>query len=409
MSAGESKIRIGKTSDALRRIKLGSSDLEVTEVCGGTMTWGSFNDEESEAFEQLDALWRLGVNFYDTAEMYPVAFNYGRTTEEWLGRWMAARTISRDRIVIATKVNCMGIGSSEPPVKHAFELERVEDACRGSLARLKTNYIDLYQLHFPTRYGPGIFGWGSYVSPERFEETRTSGGEIEVFEKQVLAIKNLLDLGLIKHWGLSNENAYGVSMFCLTADKLGVPRPVSIQNDFSLNNRVFEGDVAEACHEFGVVGLHYGALAGGVLTGKYIDQKYQGDRQRNLTRHILKPDFQPRYNNPLAHLAAREYVRLAEDYGLKPLELALAWARDRSYNAAIIIGTTTVQQVIECVEAFKLDPLPQELNRAVDSIHERFRNPQAAYADKEGLMDRVFWEEHFDKWQESTCNNATDS
>lgn len=380
----------------LRRVKFGQTDLMVTEVCAGTMTWGSFNSERSEAFEQLDKLWEMGVNFIDTAEMYPVAFNYGETSEKWIGEWLVSRKIERSKVVLATKVNCLAIGSPFDE-KHAFDSEHVEKACRASLERLQVDTIDLYQLHFPTRYGGGIFGWGSYV-PGRYLSTRTSSGEMKVFEDQVLAVKNLLDKGLIKYWGLSNENAYGVTMFCTVADKLGVPRPVSIQNDFSLNNRIYESDVLEAAEEFGLVGLHYGALAGGVLTGKYLKggEKYAGDRPLHLSRHNSQPEFQARYNNAITSMAAAEYVALAEEYGLTPLQLALAWARDRSYNAAIIIGTTTTKQVEDCVEAFMLDPLSKEIVDKIDKIHEKFRNPQAALANKEVLMQEDFWQAHFD-------------
>jgi len=167
-------------------------------------------------------------------------------------------------------------------------------------------------------------------------------------------------------------------MFCLAADKLGVPRPVCIQNDFSVNERQFEGDVAEACHHFGVVGLPYGALAGGTLTAKYLT-----GRDTPNSRHNRSPEFQTRYNCPLAVEATKKYAALAQEWGLTPTELALAWARDRWYNFGVITGTTSPEQVRECVNAFKLEPLPTELNTAIDRIHERFRSPSSALADKE--------------------------
>eukprot|EP00854_Cymbomonas_tetramitiformis_P030842 gene30842-38653_t len=243
----------------------------VSEVCAGTMTWGSFNDKEEQAFEQMDKLIELGVNFFDTAELYPVAFNYGQTTEMWMGNWLEKR----------------------------------------------------------------------------------------VAEGKVLAIKQLLDKGLIKHWGLSNENAYGITMFCITCDRLGVPRPVSCQNDFSLVDRIYESDTAEAAYRFGVVGLPYGPLAGGVLTGKYFDKskysKADADRPVEECRMRKTPEFQPRYGFPAAMQATEKYMALAEKYGLTPTELALAWANSRPFNCSIIIGTTTVRQVEECVNAFKIE------------------------------------------------------
>ena len=203
----------------------------------------------------------------------------------------------------------------------------------------------------------------------------------------MLAVKELLDAGLIKHWGLSNETAYGITLFSTTADRLGVPRPVSCQNDFSFNNRVYEGDVAEAAHHFGVVGMPYGALCGGALTGKYIRKKYEGDRPMALARHAARPKFQPRYLGPVGLDAVKEYVSLAEEWGLTPLELALAWCRDRSYNAVVVTGTTTVGQCEETAEAFKLEPLPAELNDAIDAIHEKYRSPNVALASKDLVLE----------------------
>ena len=201
--------------------------MHVTEVCAGTMTWGSFVEKEESAHKELDTFVAAGVNFLDTAEIYPVAFNYGKTTETWIGNWLTARiadgTIKREDFYIATKCNPAGKGSpdGEP---HDFSAEKLEASARASIERLQSDYIDLYYLHFPSRKGFDVFGWGSYGSPERYK-AKTSDGSMADFERQVKNVKHLLDLGLIKNWGLSNENAYGVTMFCIAADKLGVPRP----------------------------------------------------------------------------------------------------------------------------------------------------------------------------------------
>jgi len=383
--SGTSSYVLGKTPlqrrSSLPRRKLGS--MEVTEVCAGTMTWGSFVAEEAEAHAELDKFVELGVNFIDTAEIYPVAFNYGKTTEVWIGNWLEARVASgavrREDFYIATKCNPAGIGSPGG-APHGFEADKLEASARASIERMKCDYIDLYYLHFPSRKGFNVFGWTSYGSPARYADSRTTDGSAADFEAQVLGIKRLLDLGLIKHWGLSNENAYGVTMFCLAADRLGVPRPVCIQNDLSLNERTFDNDVAEACHHFGVQGLPYGALSGGALTGKYL----RGQASPNA-RHNSQPDFQGRYNGPAAVEAIAEYQKLADEYGISLTDLALAWARDRWYNFGVITGTTSVAQVEECVAAFRLEPLPAELNARVDEIHERFRSPTAAFADKDAL------------------------
>merc|ERR1719324_390292 len=172
---------------SLPRKKLGSSDLVVTELCAGTMTWGSFVKEEAEAHAQLDKLVELGVNFFDTAEIYPVAYNYGETTERWMGNWLeqriAAGSLRREDVVIATKCNPAGIGSPEG-TPHNFSLERLEASARASLARLKVESIDLYYLHFPTRMGFGAFGWASWSSPERYElPSKMSDGSAEDFDR----------------------------------------------------------------------------------------------------------------------------------------------------------------------------------------------------------------------------------
>ena len=379
-SAKPSQAAKVKRHESISYVPFGRTGWEVSEVCGGTMTWGSFNDKEEMAWEQLDKMVALGVNFIDTAELYPVAFNYGQTTERWIGNWLRRRVaegkVQRSSLYIATKINPMGIGATlegREKQAHGYDDEILEHSCRASLERLGCGAIDLYQLHWPSRDTP-VFGCASFYPegknrPMKFVDmgegtgTDMADGGMGVFERQVKAVGKLIKAGLIKHWGLSNENAYGITMFCLAADKLGVPRPVSCQNDFSMLNRTYESDAWEAAYRFGVVGLPYGALAGGVLSGKYSSAKYaNADPERPLSqcRMRVQPDFQPRYGMPMAMLAMDKYVALAEEYGVTPTELALAWAKQRQCNASVIMGSTTVRQVEECVNAFKLE-LPDEL------------------------------------------------
>ena len=379
--SAEPRARIG--TRGLRKVSLGRSGLEVTEACCGTMCWGSFNGEEAQAHAQMDRMVALGVNFFDTAELYPVAWDYGKTTEQWMGNWLADRTasgaIARKDLVIATKCNPNGVGGTGKP--HGFVGDALEASCRASIERLQCEYVDLYQLHWPTRDTP-VFGCASFHPGRSHRAVQAfDEGDVSVFEDQVRSIGRLLELGLIKHWGLSNENAYGVTMFCIAADKLGVPRPCCIQNDMSLNERSFEGDVAEACHHFGVVGLPYGVLSGGTLTGKYITGEATPRSRQNLS-----PDFQPRYNGPLAVEATKAYAQLAEDWGITPTELAISWARDRWYNAGVITGTTSPKQVEECLEAFRLETLPEELCEQIDAIHEQYRSPTTTLANKALLL-----------------------
>ena len=396
-----------KRHESLTYVPFGRTGWKVSEVCGGTMTWGSFNDKEEMAWEQLDRMVALGVNFIDTAELYPVAFNYGQTTERWIGNWLKKRVaegkVQRGSLYIATKINPMGIGATlegREKQAHGYDDEILEHSCRASLERLQCGAIDLYQLHWPSRDTP-VFGCASFYPegknrPMTFVDmgkgtgTDMADGGMSVFERQVKAVGKLIKQGLIKHWGLSNENAYGITMFCLAADKLGVPRPVSCQNDFSMLNRTYESDTWEAAYRFGVVGLPYGALAGGVLSGKYTSAKYADpDRPLSACRMRVTPDFQPRYGMPVAMLAMDKYVALAEEYAVTPTELALAWAKQRQCNASIIIGSTTVRQVEECVNAFKLE-LPDELMDRVDALHEEFRSPTMYYCEKSVCMNAKF-------------------
>eukprot|EP00924_Labyrinthula_sp_SR-Ha-C_P013879 augustus_masked-scaffold_5-processed-gene-16.27-mRNA-1 protein AED:0.01 eAED:0.01 QI:0/-1/0/1/-1/1/1/0/384 len=363
-------------------VRLGNDGPMVSLCCGGTMNWGSFTSEKSSAFEQLDRLFELGINFYDTAELYPVCFNYGKTTEEWIGEWMKERKISRDKIVLATKCNPSGIGSIAK--KHKFDKEILLESCKGSLKRLGTDYIDLYYLHWPCRDIP-TFGPITYqnMDGESFKKQEHHESVLNHFETMVLGVKNLLDQGLIKYWALSNENAVGVTMFCVACDKLGVARPICIQNDFSLNNRAFEGEVLEACARFGVQGIPYGVLSGGLLTNKYLGFDFENPKDEAKDwRHVKRPDFQPRYRNKKAREAAKEYADLARRYDLSLVELAYAWACQRWYNFSVIIGTRTVDQVEECVNACKI-VLPESLIKEVDVLHEKYRNPSAIYTDKD--------------------------
>lgn len=382
--------------DALRKVRFGTTDMMVTEVCGGTMTWGSFNDKEEDAHAQLDRLWELGVNFLDTAELYPVGWNYGALTERWIGNWLKKRTedgtLRREDVYIATKINPSHIGAEHPTRKngepHGYDSEIMHHSCKKSIERMGCEYVDLYQIHWPSRDTP-IMSTPTFTpgGVNRFAKFFDEG-KAEDFERTVLAMKELIDAGLVKHWGVSNENAYGITMLCAACVRVGCPLPVSCQNDFSILNQTYEESTYEAAYRFGVVGLPYGALCGGTLTGKYFEKtkpKYAAKdadaRPLAKCRHRVMAGFQPRYGERRAMQATREVVELAEAWGITPTELSLAWAIGRKCNASVIIGTTTVRQVDECVGAALLD-LPEELVKAVDAIHEKYRNPCVFYADK---------------------------
>ncbi|KAH8098250.1 oxidoreductase [Aureococcus anophagefferens] len=325
----------------------GPHRLRVSEACLGTMTWGEQNTE-AEAFEQLDYALAHGVNFIDTAELYPVPPNaqtYGET-ERIIGRWLAADPSRREQVVLATKVTSFGrdyiptlrgvdlngAPDEEQPARlTAAQMARALDA---SLARLQTDYVDLYQLHWPERY-TNIFAQRDYK--RAFERASTS------VDDQVLGVKALLDSGKVRAWGLSNENAVGVGLFLAACARDGVPPPATIQNDFSLLHRKFEEDgTAEA--------------------GKYVKR---GDGTRAApadSRHVAFPFFQPRYVSGASLDAADAYAALAAKRGVTPSQLAIQWARSREYMGSVIIGATKMAQLAEDIAAFELADLePAEL------------------------------------------------
>ncbi|KXZ51028.1 hypothetical protein GPECTOR_14g268 [Gonium pectorale] len=361
----------------MRRQKLGNSDLEVPIVCLGTMTWGEQNTEE-EAFAQLDYALEAGVNFIDTAELYPVPprpETAGRT-ETYIGNWLKARGC-RDKVIIATKVaaplpgvdrSWLVANRTEPRGDLATapqpELDEasIRSALEASLRRLQTDYVDLYQIHWPARYVPT---WGKRQYRKELERPAVS------FEDQVRVMGALIKEGKIRHWGLSNETSYGACQMCEAAKRLGVPPPVSIQNDFAPVYRHFEEELAETCapSAYNVGLLAYGVLAGGTLSGKYLN-----DAKPERSRHSDFPNFQPRYHNPRTMAAAAEYAALAKRVGLSPATLAQAWAASRWYMGSVIIGATTLEQLRENIAACQVE-LDASTLEEMDAIHLRHRNP----------------------------------
>jgi len=369
----------------------------VTIACLGTMTWGEQNTE-AEAIEQLDwAVNHGGINFIDTAELYPVPpgpETCGRT-EYMIGRWLAKGGPDlRKKIILASKVagfsgrgyivaerkKTLGI---EVPADQSFvthlSREQILEACDASLKRLQTDYLDLYQLHWPERYTP-IFGSLKY---ERASER--PAGDYASIEEQVLAMGELIKAGKIRYWGLSNENAFGVTKFVHACEQLGVPLPVSIQNDFAFVDRRFEQDgTAEACspHNVGANGiglLAYGALAGGTLSGKYTDAA--ADTQ--AARHSKFPDFQPRYHAARTRELAADFAAVANRHGIPPAQLALAWAASREYMASVIIGATSMSQLKENVAAFSMD-IPKECEGELEALYLTYERPYFANVSRMG-------------------------
>lgn len=337
---------------------LGTTDLQVSRICLGTMTWGEQNSE-AEADEQLDYAVAQGINFIDAAEMYPVppkAETQGRT-EQYLGSWLKARG-RRNDLVIATKV----IGPGEFPwIRGGPRLDRqsVLAACDSSLQRLRTDYIDLYQVHWPAR-STNYFGQLGYRA--------THDRAATPIEETLGALAELVRQGKVRHIGLSNETPWGVAEYFRLAREKNLPRPVTIQNPYSLLNRSFEVGLAEFSHRDKLGLLAYSPLAFGTLSGKYL-----GGAQPPQGRITLFARF-TRYKGEHAEQAVAEYAALARKHGLDPAQMALAYVNSRPFVNAAIIGATTMEQLRSNIASADLK-LGDEVLQGIEAIHRRYTIP----------------------------------
>ena len=343
----------------MQRVRLGRSDLAVSSICLGTMTFGTQNSE-AEAHAQLDYALAHGIDFIDTAEMYsvpPCAESYGKT-ETYIGNWMKRQ--ARERIVLATKVAGPGRGMNWiRDGDLAFNRKNLRMALEASLRRLQTDYVDLYQLHWPDRNAP-IFG--AY----RFDPARERPAT-PILET-LTALAELVREGKIRHVGLSNETPWGVMEFLRLADAHGLPRIVSIQNAYSLVNRTFESGLAEISFREEVPLLPYSVLAFGHLSGKYLADPQAAGRVN------LFAGFGQRYGRENVRAAVAAYCTLARRHGLTPAQLAIAFARSRSFVASTILGATTLEQLGENLSAWTTTLSPEILD-GIEAIHLRYTNP----------------------------------
>ena len=338
--------------------KLGSSDLMVSALCLGTMTFGEQNTE-IEAHAQLDLAIAHGVNFIDTAEMYPVAprAETVHRTEAYIGSWLKHQ--QRDQLIVATKIAGPARGFNWIRGTPRINREHLNAAVDASLSRLQTDYIDLYQIHWPDRYVP-MFGATSYDAIQERDSTPIAD--------QLAALAELVKAGKVRHIGLSNETPWGVMEFVRCAEQLGLPKIVSVQNAYHLMNRTFESGLAEVCHHVDVGLLAYSPLAFGHLTGKYlIDPHAHG-------RITLYPNFGQRYNKPNVPAACREYMHIAQASGLSPATLALAYARTREFTTSVILGATTLGQLQENLDSANVQ-LSTEVLEDIEAVHRRYPNP----------------------------------
>ena len=338
--------------------KLGNTDLNVSTICLGTMTWGEQNTQ-NEAFEQMEYSLDNGVNFWDTAELYavpPKAETYGHT-ETIIGNWFE-KTKKRKDVILASKVG----GPSRKYMRNgenSFTGKNLENALNGSLERLKTDYIDLYQLHWPER-NVNNFGRLGYEHKEN---------EWNEFEDVLINLKKFIDQGKIRYVGLSNETPWGVMNYLQLAKDKDLPRMMAIQNPYSLLNRSYEVGLAEVSIREKIGCLAYSPLASGYLTGKYRDKQFpKGSR---MERDF---DFWTRYRKPNTSEAVEDYYKISKKYNLDMSQMSIKFCEDQDFMTSVIIGATTMEQLKTNVESVKVN-LDSEVIKEIDNVQKKFPNP----------------------------------
>lgn len=343
----------------MRYNPIGASDLRVSELCLGTMTFGRQNTI-AEAHEQLDYAIAQGVNFIDAAEMYPVpaqAETYGRT-ESYIGEWLKHQ--QRESLIVATKMAGPGRGMKWiRQGDRAVNRATIRQAIEASLTRLQTDYIDLYQIHWPDRYVP-LFGQTEF-DPAKERET-------ESIAEQLTGFAEMIQAGKIRYLGLSNETPWGITKFCQVAAQLGLPKVVSVQNAYNLLNRVFDWTWAEACYREQISLLAYSPLAFGCLTGKYLNQQ---PAQARLNQF---PGFGQRYLKPNVSEAVAAYVDIAQRHGLTSAQLAIAFVRSRWFVSSTIVGATSIEQLKENLGSGAI-ALSDQVLAEIEAVYLRYPNP----------------------------------
>ena len=339
---------------------LGTTDLKVSEICLGTMTFGEQNSEK-EGHEQLDFAIHSGVNFIDTAEMYsvPGRKETAHSTEKIIGSWLGKRK-DRDKIILATKITGPSAGITWIRNPLNFSPASIKTALDGSLKRLQTDYIDLYQLHWPERKA-NFFGKRSYIHDPN-----------DPWKDNIYEVLNTLNdqikAGKIRHIGISNETPYGVMRYLEESAKNGLPRVVSIQNPYSLLNRLFEVGLAEMAIKQKVGLLAYSPMAFGLLSGKYHQKK---DQSRDRLNRFKQYD---RYKGKQCFDATARYLEIAQSNGMTLAQMALAYVNSRPFLTSTIIGATTMEQLKENISSVGFE-ITEEIEKAIEAVQNDIPNP----------------------------------
>ena len=339
--------------------KLGNTDINVSTICLGTMTWGEQNTQE-EGFEQMDYALENGVNFWDTAELYaipPKKNTYGKT-EEVIGNWFK-KTKKRNEIILATKVSGPGLSWIRGG-GNQYDEKNLNKAVEGSLKRLKTDYIDLYQLHWPER-STNFFGRRDY-------SVNDNEGDWHKFESVLEALKKFIKSGKIRYIGMSNETPYGLSNYIELSKNKSLPRMMSVQNPYNLVNRTYEIGMAEISIREKCGLLVYYPLAAGALSGKYRN----GQMPKNSRQALFKG--WERHLNPLAMKAYDEYFKIAKEHNLTMVQLAQSFVNSRPFVTSNIIGATTMKQLKENIDSINIE-LSDEIIDKINQIHNNNPNP----------------------------------
>ncbi|MDB4608536.1 aldo/keto reductase [Flavobacteriaceae bacterium] len=338
---------------------LPGTDIKVSKICLGTMTFGNQNTEQ-EGFDQMDLSLDQGVNFFDTAELYPVPANATTQgeTERIMGNWFQ-KTGNRSKVVLATKAAGPGPYTAHIRDNMSFDKRNITEALDNSLKRLKTDYIDLYQLHWPERM-TNFFGQRGYVHNPK--DTWTDN-----FEEALEVLDDLIKAGKIRHIGISNESPWGLMRY-LELSKKGLPKAITIQNPYSLLTRVFEIGNSEMCMREEIGLLAYSPLGFGRLTGKY-----RGGHNLDKARLTVFPNM-ARYNSDQSIEATEHYYQIAKNHGISLTQMALAFVNQQPFLTSNIIGATNLEQLQENIGSIDLT-LSKEIMKEIEAVHNKIPNP----------------------------------